>query len=403
MITDIHTNKVYFSSLIKAEKYEPFWTELQKILAIHKIKPEFIEGTRDIWCRDYMPVQLNTIEYAQFKYFPDYCVDHRYIKLLTIQEEMKYKMPRVTYIKPIDLIVDGGNIVKCKNKAIMTEKVFKENKNRSEKAIIDIITKALKVDELPFIPVQPFDYTGHADGMIRFYNENALLVNDFSKESSTWRKKLDKALKQTGLEIIPFPYLPSEDKFEGEYTAKGCYINYAQIGNLIIFPQFKINEDGKALQKIQELYPEPKYVVETIDSNLIAREGGVLNCITWNIYKPIIDDAIDYLLPVYGDENRMLVVHSEDERPKRDTLCVQLSPKNGEIGKEWSFQKTMKHVEPSNAIGAKDVGKAMNILKDCYSTEELSDILEALIHPDKNAVDELVEIPQRLKNYRPRN
>lgn len=403
MIADFQTNKVYFSSLIKTEKYEAFWTELERILAKHNIKPEFIEGTRDIWCRDYMPVQLNTIEYAQFKYFPDYCVDHRYIKWLTIQEEMKYKMPRVTYIKPIDLIVDGGNIVKSKNKAIMTEKVFKENSNRDKKSVINMLRKALRVDELCFIPIQSFDYTGHADGMVRFYNENTLLVNDFSQESASWRKKLDYALKQTGLDTIPFPYVQSTEKHEGDWTAKGCYINFAQIGNLIIFPEFKINEDGKAIRRIKELYPEPKYHVETIDSNLIAKEGGVLNCITWNIYKTIITDAINYLLPVYGDENTMLVVHSEDERPKRDTLCVQLSPKNKEIGKEWSLKKTMKHVEPINAIGAKDVGKAKGVLKNCYSTEELSDILEALIHPDKNAVDELVEVPQRLKNYRPRN
>jgi agmatine deiminase len=403
MITDFQTNKVYFSSLIKTGKYESFWKELERILAKHNIKPEFIEGTRDIWCRDYMPVQLNTIEYAQFKYFPDYCVDHRYIKWLTIQEEMKYKMPRVTYNKPIDLIVDGGNIIKSKNKAIMTEKVFKENKNRSENAVIDILKKALKVDELYFIPVQPFDYTGHADGMVRFSDKDTLLVNDFSKESSTWRKKLYKALKQTGLEIIPFPYVHSDEKEDGDWTAKGCYINYAQIGNLILFPQFKINEDGKALQRINELYPEPKYYVETIDTNLIAREGGVLNCITWNIYKPIITDAIDYLRPVYGDENRMLVVHSEDERPAKDTLCVQLSPKNGQIEREWSLAKTLKHIEPIEAINVQDVGKSKDILRKHYSKEELSDVLESLIHPDKNAVDELVEIPKRLKNYRPIN
>ena len=78
-----------------------------------------------------------------------------------------------------------------------------------------------------------------------------------------------------------------------EWTAKGCYINYAQIGNLIIFPKFNINEDGNALKKIKELYPEPECHIETIDSNLIAKGGGVLNCLTWNIYKPIVEDAID--------------------------------------------------------------------------------------------------------------
>ena len=46
---------------------------------------------------------------------------------MTIQNEIKYSKPLGSSTKRIDLIVDGGNIVKSKDKAIMTEKVFKEN------------------------------------------------------------------------------------------------------------------------------------------------------------------------------------------------------------------------------------------------------------------------------------
>lgn len=402
MIADFQTNKVYLSSLIKSGKYETFWKDLEKIFVKHDIRPEFIEGTRDIWCRDYMPVQIDTINYSQFKYFPDYCIDHKNIKWLTIQEEMRYVMPRVTNIKQVDLIVDGGNIVKYGSKAIITEKVFKENKNREKESVVRILKNALKVDDLNFIPQQPFDYTGHADGMVRFYDENTLLVNDFRKETDTWRKKLNNAIKLTGLKLVEFPYAPSDKKVNGDYTAKGCYINYAQIGNLIVFPKFGINEDGKALQMIKKLYPEPRYNVETIDCTAIANEGGVLNCITWNIYKQIMKDAIDELVPVYGDRNRMFVVYKEDIGLKlKDTLCVPISLSEPHIGDPWSLQKHLKFthaIEP--LITDEEKESAKKLLSDHLSTEQLSDVLDSLLHPPMRTIEELLEVPPRLSGMR---
>lgn len=403
MVIDKETNKVYFSSLIKTVKYESFWLNLKKILTKHNIQSEFIEGTRDLWCRDYMPVQIDIKEYAQFKYFPDYYLTHIYIKRLTIQDELRYDLrPADKTIKNVNLIIDGGNIVKTKNKAIMTNKVFKENDNREKESIIKMLKNALRIEELYFVPVQSFDLTGHSDGMVRFIDENTLMVNDYSKESPSWQKKMDNALKLTGLETIPFPYVPSTKKVDGEYTAKGCYINYAQIGNLILFPQFNINEDGTALKKIKQLFPEPDYYVETIDANLVAEEGGVLNCLTWNIYKPIIEDAIDYIVPVYGNENTMLVIHKDDKRPFIDTLCIDLSPVHRGIGRAWSIQKTIKSVEPINGINVGEIDKSKALLKKHFSPEQLSDILELLLHPTKTVIDELIQIPPRLRNFKPK-
>ena len=402
MIADFQTNKVYFSSLIKSGKYETFWKDLQRILVKHKIQPAFIEGTRDIWCRDYMPVQIDTFNYSQFKYFPDYCVRHEYIKWLTIQEEMLYELPRVTLIRPVDLIVDGGNVVKYGNKAIMTEKVFKENENREKESVVRILKNSLRVDELYFIPVQPFDYTGHADGMVRFYDENTLIVNDFRKETDTWKRKFEKAIKQTGLKPIEFPYAPSDKKVNGEYTANGCYINYAQIGNVIIFPKFSINEDGLALQKMKELYPEPRYHIETINCTSIANEGGVLNCMTWNIYKQILSKAIEDLVPVYGDEKRMLVIYKEDSVLKlKDKICVPISLSSSEIGEPWSLEKHLKHGHAIEPISTdEEIKTAKGLLSDNLSTEQLSDVLDSLLHPPERTIEELLEVPPRLIRMR---
>lgn len=403
MITEKETNKLYLSSLIKSEKYAPFWKDFERILTKHHIPIEFIEGTRDIWCRDYMPIQVSEKEFVQFKYFPDYCLTHEHVGKLTIQGELGYNLPDGASIKHVDLIVDGGNIVKSKNKAIMTKKVFKENKNRLEKSVIKMLKKALKVDEIFFIPIQPYDYTGHADGMVRLIDDNTLLVNDYSKETSSWRKEFENAIKQIGIEPIELPYAYSDKNEEGDWKADGCYINYLQIGDLIIFPQFNLNQDGEALSKIKKLYSEPNFHVEPIDARLIANDGGVLNCITWNIHKHIIENAIDQIIPVFGSKKHMLVIHIDESKPIKDTVCVQLFPEKGLIGQSWSLQKLIKRVETIYEIGINERPVYRKLLLSSYSLEQLSDILKILTHPSERVFESLISIPGRLSKYKPGN
>ncbi|MDX9694155.1 MAG: agmatine deiminase family protein [Bacteroidales bacterium] len=281
MITDHETNFVYFSSLIKEnEKFAPFWKRLDPILIEHQLGVGFIENTRDIWCRDYMPIQINTNDFVQFEFFPNYLIQPKYINRLTIPTETKI-IDRINK-RFSKLIVDGGNIVKYKNTAILTEKVIKENSNREPETVISILKKDLKVENIFLLPVQPGDISGHADGMVRFLDEKSLLVSDYSYESQSWCKKMDEALEKTGLKIIKFPSESVEEKnMDGDWVAKGVYINFAQIGNLILFPQFGLKTDKIALDRTKELYPDCKVI--PIDSNEIAEGGGVLNCITWNI------------------------------------------------------------------------------------------------------------------------
>jgi len=281
MITDKETNFVYFSSLIKEnEKYLPFWKRLEPILIENQIGYGFIENTRDIWCRDYMPIQKDKSEFIQFEYFPDYYIDPIHIAKLTIPSETRIidKISR----KKSKIKVDGGNIIKSKNIAILTEKVLIENSNLETEMVLSTLKKELNVENVFLIPKAPYEMTGHADGMIRFLNEKDLLVADYSNESKSWQQKMDKALKRTGLNIIPYPAEFVDEKNEdGDYVAKGVYINFAQIGDIILLPQFGLEIDNIALDKTKELFSKCKVI--PINSNEIAVDGGVLNCITWNI------------------------------------------------------------------------------------------------------------------------
>ena len=281
MTTDSQTNFVYFSSILgDFPKYQSFWSRLKAILDNEAIQYGFIDGTRDIWCRDYMPIQVSKDKFVQFTFFPDYYLYPEWVKFLTIQEEVVLDFQ--LEVKKSNLILDGGNVVKNSTKVILTEKVFTDNRNYSRKRIEKELYSLLEVDSISFIPVLPHDETGHIDGMVRLLDDNRVLTNDFSSQSKTWRSKFDKALDRIGREVVEIPYVEPENE-KNSYSARGCYINFMQVGSTIIIPTFGLEKDEMVLEQFQKLFAPNK--VLTIPASEIAIDGGVLNCISWNLHK----------------------------------------------------------------------------------------------------------------------
>ena len=283
MITDSQTNVLYLSALLK-ENHEKFYNELLIILRKHNIEPILLENTKDIWCRDYMPIQINEKEFVQFTFQPSYYKHD--LHLQTNPEEIyninKIYPTDVSYIK-----LDGGNVIRMDNKVIITDWVFNENdcntifeKNKLKRHLKNI----LEVNEVIIIEHQKGDISGHADGMVRFINDNKVIINEAVYGTKSLYKKLKRTLLEHELEVIDFPYeLCNEKNNVKDYTAKGYYINYLHIGNLIVLPSFGFPKDELAKEEISSLFPENK--IESIDCNEIAFKGGVLNCISWNIFK----------------------------------------------------------------------------------------------------------------------
>jgi agmatine deiminase len=180
-----------------------------------------------------------------------------------------------------ELVLDGGNLVYGKQVAVTTEKFYQDNaaSGKSREVLLQQLREELGIERIFVLPRQPFDPTGHADGMVRLLDDSRLLVADYAYEQPWWRIKMDRALRQTGLELIPFPCEPTEDRNSyGDYTARGIYINFLHIGKLIILPQFDLKTDAEAVNVTQELYPD--HVIETLNCNEIVKEGGVLNCVS---------------------------------------------------------------------------------------------------------------------------
>lgn len=274
MITDNESNFVYVSALLK-NQFPKTFTTLSEILTKHLIGFAELPFTNDIWCRDYMPFQISEKRFVQFRYEPSY---------FTKEDDQNKTKPFQAYARlgiapeSPNIILDGGNIIKSKNRIIMTDFILKDNPGIQT----DRLAVLMGVSDIIIVPHEPYDITGHADGMIRFVDENTVLLNDYSMHSKSFRQKMRVALKRANFGAIELPYVPSNIKNnEGMYSAKGNYANFLQVKNLIIVPKYGIPEDTAALQIIKKAFNTSKVI--GIDCCKLAHRGGVLNCVTWNI------------------------------------------------------------------------------------------------------------------------
>lgn len=283
MITDSETNLLYLADCLPV-KYPPFYKRFKKALDKAGVNNTVISTTKDIWAKDYMPVQISKDKFVKFIYNPGYLQSKKWLKTITDSEIHCLSYPALFNAKRSNLIVDGGNVVRAKNKVIMCDQVFSENPSITKNKLISQLEEELEVGKIIFVPKQPSDIIGHADGMVRFLDNKTVLINDYSKESKRFQDEFHASLKAAKLDWEVLPCNPYNNK---KYIqANGIYINYLQMKGKIFATVFKKKEDKIALKKIESLFKGVDII--PIECNDIANEGGVLNCISWNVYqKPI--------------------------------------------------------------------------------------------------------------------
>ena len=283
MITDCQTNFLYLADSLN-KKYPTFFKELERVLHQCYIPFELLTPTKDVWAVDFMPVQIEKNEFKQFVYNPDYlrgCIKgtKSISDVDAISKEIKI-VPQKN-----DILLDGGNVVRVKDKVIMTDKVFTENPVIPQKDLIKRLENIFKVDRIIFVPTHPADFTGHADGIVRFLNNNTVLINGSSeivtKKEKEFQLRLRLALHNAGLEYIEIP--SNTERNKNNKQANGEYLNFLQMENVLIIPTFGIKEDDIVVKKFEALFLG--LTIATVISNEIANEGGILNCISWNILK----------------------------------------------------------------------------------------------------------------------
>ncbi|HEX4374535.1 MAG TPA: agmatine deiminase family protein [Puia sp.] len=278
MIPDNKTNLLYLADTLPKE-YPNFYEQFEKILSECRIDFKLLSPTKDIWAVDYMPVQIDINKFVQFIYKPSYLKTQTDLKSISDVDAI-CKQIGIETIRS-NILLDGGNIIRATDKIIMTERIFSENPTYEREDLMKELQDHFEVEKIFIIPEQPNDFTGHADGMIRFIDDQTVLINNYKSESKKFRDAFEIAIRKTGLNYIKIPYNP--DNNDNDDQANGCYINYLQMENVVIVPTFGIKEDDAVVKQFEEIFKGQ--MIATINSNEIAKHGGVLNCITWNIRK----------------------------------------------------------------------------------------------------------------------
>ena len=281
MIIGSNTNTVYFSERLLTEKrFTSTCNQLTAILDRHRMDYGFLKGTKDIWCRDYMPIQKGTNEFIQFRYEPSYLKAD-----LDLQSDPKVVCEANNInARFSDINLDGGNVVNWSDRVVMTDRIFDENPAYTDKSKLISALENLFQAEIIIIPQIKSDYTGHADGLVRFVDRNTLLGNHRDHEYKYWKSGIDRVLHSYGIDYIDIPFLDHKEKNHPEH-AIGCYVNYLEVNDIIVLPIFEVprNKDSEVVDLFKQIFPDRK--IETINYNAVGIFGGLLNCTTWTIFQ----------------------------------------------------------------------------------------------------------------------
>lgn len=263
---------LYFSYLLKTDlTYKNAADRLFAALDLFNINYKFIKNTKDIWARDYMPVKTKSDRFISFRYEPSYLKENPELRTDFCKEiAQSLSIENLTYS---DINLDGGNVVfsPLKEKAVISDRVFDENKDKIKTELINELEKLLEAQVI-IIPSLKSDMTGHADGMVRFVDENTVIGNasDFKYGLEI---RIKTTLKKNGIEVIDFPYFESKGD-----SAVGCYLNFLETERIIFLPVFDVDMDKDAINTAKGIF---KKKIVPVNINEIAKDGGVLNCISW--------------------------------------------------------------------------------------------------------------------------
>jgi agmatine/peptidylarginine deiminase len=264
---DKDSNMVYFSEWIKNFTcYESIIEKLNR----NQIKFDLLPFTNDYWVRDFMPIQISETEFIEYKYNPDYLQSKP--TYITNPKDCCNHLDIST--KKIDVVLDGGNIIKCTDAIILTDKVFVENRNLTKTQLIDTLENAFQCNII-VIPWDRNEKYGHADGMVRFIEKKKILLNNYINFDILLRNKLIKAL-DSHFDIVELDY-----KVDKCSLLNWSYINYLQVGSFILLPAIGAAQDKQAHKQFSNIFN--RHQIEQIDVTEIVKQGGALNCISWNI------------------------------------------------------------------------------------------------------------------------
>lgn len=182
-VDDEDTDYVYLSDQLKVF-YPDTFKRLTTLFNELDIDWGEVFGTKDIWIRDYMPIQIADKRFLVYDYSPDYLVGAEEYRTDS-RSIFKDVLPESSHWKDTGIKFDGGNVVFCGDCIVLTDKVFSENERKAyDNDFVQHLKNTLCSDIL-FIPWHcehpddpDADVYGHADGLIRWMGGNIVLMTN---------------------------------------------------------------------------------------------------------------------------------------------------------------------------------------------------------------------------------
>ena len=83
MILETRSNRVFYSAKLPIACPKAY-RSVTNILDKYGVPHEVLKATRDIWVRDFMPIQVSPESFRRYYYMPDYLLeDKRYARLIS--------------------------------------------------------------------------------------------------------------------------------------------------------------------------------------------------------------------------------------------------------------------------------------------------------------------------------
>lgn len=265
---------LYFSSILKTnDTYKPAVHRLFAALNSQDIAYKLIDNTKDIWLRDFMPTKTKSGKYVSFRYEPSYLENNPELRT-NFRKEIAPLLSLEDIIYS-NINLDGGNVVLSPSKetAVISDRVFTENSNYSPAELVQNLEELLGAKVI-IIPSLRSDMTGHADGMVRFLDESTVIGNHTHYKNGL-EQRIKSVMKNNNIEVIDFPYFNSKGD-----SAIGCYLNFLETEQAILLPVFGVDMDNEAIDTANNIFNK---TTVPVNINEIAKDGGALNCISWEI------------------------------------------------------------------------------------------------------------------------
>ena len=257
-----------------------------------------VENYLGMWMRDFPPTMPEL--QVKFKYKPHYLKAAEAKQ--TEEDFAKFaEQVKLPTLQLCDIVLDGGNIVENgKDIAIVSDRVFKDNKRMSEDEVAGKLEAAIK-RKVIFIP-DPEDTTSHSDGVVSFVEESILLVAYYSdRDGKAYYDEIESEIKREapGVRVAPLPCYEVKKKSYGFDSAEGCYANALVTNNAVYVPFFSKQSNNERAFEVYKSHTQ-KEVVPILSAGNLAILGGSVRCLSWQVSS---DHPVSQSLFRYVDEN----------------------------------------------------------------------------------------------------